>query len=93
MSDLWGEIESLVLDGVPMDSVKGWRLAQLTEIALERLLNQRGTPTRLATSVTEGEVEARNEPPATMRLPAEPNEARWAEELALVLYRAMDRTF
>jgi hypothetical protein len=93
MSNLWVEIEALVLDGVPMNTVQGRRLAQLTEIALTRLLEQRGTSTRLAASGSEQEKNAESARSANMNLPAGANEARWAEELALVLYRAMDRTF
>jgi hypothetical protein len=93
MSNLWMEIEALVLDGVPMDFVQGRRLAQLTEIALTRLLEQRGTSTHLAASGGEQEKETPGTKPATMRLPAHANEARWAEEIALVVYRAVDRTF
>lgn len=92
MSTLWMDIEALVLDGVPMDSVQGRRLAQLTEIALTRLLEQRGTSTRLVAGGDEQEKEAQSTKPATMRLPANANEARWAEEIALAVYRAMDRT-
>ena len=91
MSNLWVEIETLVLDGVPMNSVQGRRVAQMTEIALARLLEQRGTVPQMASG--DGEREARNPSPATMRVPANANEARWAEELALILYRAVDGTF
>ena len=92
MSDLWVEIEALVLDGVPMNAVQGRRLAQLTEIALARLLDQRGTVTQLASGNDEHERRAKNPAPATVRVPSNANEARWAEELALVLYRSIDRT-
>jgi hypothetical protein len=93
MSNLWIEIEALVLDGVPMDSVQGRRLAQLTEIALTRLLEQRGTSTRLAAGGDQQEKGTLDTKSAAMRLPANANEARWAEEIALAVYRAMDRTF
>ena len=89
MSNLWVEIETLVLDGVPLNEVQGRRVAQMTEIALARLLEQRGTVPQMAS----GDGEARSPSLATMRVPANANEARWAEELALVLYRAVDRTF
>jgi hypothetical protein len=92
MSNLWMEIEALVLDGVPMDSVQGRRLAELTELALTRLLEQRGTSTRLAAGGDEQGKETRGMKPATIRLPANANEAKWAEEIALVVYCAMDRT-
>jgi len=93
MSNLWVEIEALVLDGVPMNTVQGRRLVQLTEIALTRLLEQRGTLTQLAADGSEQEKKKDSAKPASMNLPAGANEARWAEELALVLYRAIDRTF
>jgi hypothetical protein len=92
MSNLWVEIETLVLDGVPMNPAQGRRLAQFTEIALARLLEQRGTATRISPGNDEQEREVRKAE-TTMRMPANANEARWAEELALTLYRAMDGTF
>jgi hypothetical protein len=92
MSDLWVEIETLVLDGVPMNSAQGKRLAQLTEIALAHLLEQRGTHTRVSLGRDEERKKVHNPGPATMRAPANANEAKWAEELALALYRVMDRT-
>lgn len=92
MANLWMEIEALVLDGVPVNSVQGRRLAQLTEIALTRLLEQRGV-NRLAAGTEEQEKGAHDKKSATMSLPANANEARWAEEIALAVYRAMDRTF
>jgi hypothetical protein len=92
MSDLWVEIETLVLDGVPMSSVQGRKLARMTEIALARLLEQRGTSTRISSAGDGQEKKARNPAPSTMRVPANANEARWAEELALILYRAVDRS-
>jgi hypothetical protein len=92
MSNLWVEIEALVLDGVPLDAVQGRRLAQLTEIALARLLDQRGTVTRLAALEGKQEKDSQRADLAKMKVPAGANEARWAEELALILYRAVDRT-
>lgn len=92
MSNLWVEIESLVLDGVPLNSMQGRRLAELTEIALTRLLEQRGTSTRGITGSDETDKNVQNQGPQTMHVPANANEARWAEELALSLYRTMDRT-
>ena len=92
MSNLWVEIETLVLDGVPMNPVQGRRVAQMTEIVLARLLAERGTVPRFAPDSAERGKKVRNPGPATMRLPADASEARWAEELAMVLYRAMDRT-
>jgi hypothetical protein len=88
---LWLDIEALVLDGVPLNSVDGRRLAQLTEIALARLLQQRGT-SAIETRATEHEPPPRTNKPIAMSIPSGANEARWAEELALVLYRALDRT-
>ena len=93
MSNLWVEIEALVLDGVPLDAVQGRRLAQLTEVALARLLDQRGTATHLAALEGKQQKETKNARPAKMKVPAGANETRWAEELALILYRAVDRTF
>ena len=92
MNNLWVEIEALVLDGVPMDTVQGRRIAQLTEIALTRLLEQRGTSTRLTVTGSDQGKRTEHAGPTKMSLPAGANEARWAEELALALYRAMDRT-
>jgi hypothetical protein len=92
MSNLWVEIETLVLDGVPLNSVQGRRLAELTEIALTRLLEQRGTSTRGIAGSDETYKKVQNQGPQTMHVPDNANEARWAEELALSLYRTMDRT-
>ena len=90
--NLWIDLEALVLDGVPLDSVQGRRVAQLTEIALARLLDQRGIVTRLASLEEKQSKESRNTKPANMKLPAGANEARWADELAQILYRAVERT-
>jgi hypothetical protein len=91
MSNLWIEIEALVLDGVPLDAVKGRRLAQLTEVALARLLDQRGIATRLSSFGPGKEAKAKNAKPLSMHVPAGASEARWAEELAMALFRAVDR--
>jgi hypothetical protein len=89
MSNLWLEIETLMLDGVPLHPAQGQRIAELTEIALTRLLEQRGTALRNL-----GKDEKGNNPGSqTMHVPRHANEARWAEELALSIYRALDRTF
>ena len=88
MSNLWLEIESLVLDGVPMDAAKGRRFGRLTEMALERLLRDRGTSATLAASEPK---DADAVKAGQMKLPAGANENQWAEQLALVLYRAVDR--
>jgi hypothetical protein len=86
------EIEALVLDGVRMDSTQGRRLRQLTEAALTRLLEQRGAGGQLEDGAMDDE-ESDGKVTGEMRLPANTNEARWAEEIALAVYRAMDRTF
>jgi hypothetical protein len=92
MSNLWIEIEALVLDGTPMDPARGQRLANLTEIALVRLLEQRGTAMRMPGREVAGGSE-HSAKPSTLKIPDGANEARWAEELALILYRAIDRSF
>lgn len=91
MSHLFVDIEALVIDGVPLRSVDGRRLAHVTEIALTRLLQQRGIAAFDAGDPAL-ESDAPNPRSIKMRAPAGANDARWAEELALVLYRAMDRT-
>jgi hypothetical protein len=90
MSNLRLEIETLVLDGVPLNAAQGRRLAELTEIALTRLLEQRGTALRGMGGVDE---KTKNPGSQTLHVPSHANEARWAEELALSLYRALNRTF
>jgi hypothetical protein len=92
MDHFYVDIEALVLDGVPLHAVDGRRLAHLTEIALTRLLQQRGI-SALDAGQREAAPDARDPRPMKMSAPAGANDARWAEELALVLYRAMDRTF
>ena len=42
MRPVWIEIESLVLDGIPLDPARGRRLSALTQAALERLLRLHG---------------------------------------------------
>lgn len=91
MSHLYVDIEALVLDGVPLHSVDGRRLAHLTEMALTRLLQQRGL-TAFDAGHQALAADAPNPRPMKMNAPAWANEVRWAEELALVLYRAIDRT-
>jgi hypothetical protein len=90
MSPLWLEIEKLVLDGVPLSAAQGRRLAQLTEISLERLLLQRGMAARLEDS--EEQEKDKRATQADIHMPVNANEARWAEEIALAIYRAMDRS-
>jgi hypothetical protein len=92
MSNLWVNIEVLVLDGVPLNEAQGRRVAQLTELSLARLLDQRGTVTKIASSPGKEKKDHKSKS-ATMNISPDANEARWAEELAMTLYRAMDRTF
>ena len=90
MNALWLEIEKLVLDGVPLSAAQGRRVAELTEISLERLLQQRGMTARLENS--EEEKKEKRTTQAAIHMPESANEARWAEEIALAIYRAMDRS-
>jgi hypothetical protein len=90
MSQLWVDIERLVLDGVGLDPSKGSRLAAMTQTALERLLRERGISTGLQGGDGAHEREKRSYG-AEMKSQPGPDEARWAEELAEVLYRAIDR--
>jgi hypothetical protein len=93
MSRLWVDIERIVLDGVALDPAKASRLAALTQLALERLLRERGAaglragapaqPQQTRTSRPEGAVVTRSPPAA---------EERWADELAHVICRAIDRS-
>jgi hypothetical protein len=92
MSNLWINIESLVLDGVRLNEAQGRRVAQLTELALARLLDQRGTVTKIAASAGKEKQDHKSKS-TTMNISPNANETRWAEELAMTLYRAMDRTF
>jgi len=91
MSNLWINIETLVLDGVPLNAAQGRRVARLTELALARLLDQRGTVTKIASSGEKGKTDGKSKF-TTMQFSSTANEARWAEELAMALYRAVDRT-
>lgn len=90
MSALWLEIERLVLDGVPLSGAQGRRVAELTEISLERLLQQRGMAARLENG--EEQKKDKRATQADIHVPENANEARWAEEIALAIYRAMDRS-
>ena len=92
MSLLWVEIEALAIEGANLSPARGERLARLTETALARLLAERGSYTRMRSLLAEGQEAAHTHASYKMRAPAEDNEAKWAEELALVLYRAIDRT-
>jgi len=78
------EIESLVLDGVPLDPARGRRLLALTQAALERLLRQRGS------AVPEARPPA-STAPATLAAPRGADETWWAEAIARELQRTLDR--
>ena len=86
MKPLWIEIESLVLDGVPLDSAHGRRLSALTQAALERLLRTRAiaspAPQRRAPAPAT---------PATIAAPAGADDAWWTEAIARELHRILDR--
>jgi hypothetical protein len=91
MSRLWVEIEQLVFDGVALDPAKGRRVAALTEAALERLLRERGTSATMRGDGASLELEQRDHR-AEMESPPAADEARWADALAKVLYRTIDRS-
>lgn len=91
MSQLWVEIEQLVFDGVPLDLAKGRRVATLTEAALERLLRERGLSAAMRGNGGSLELEQRDHR-AEMESPPAADEARWAEALAKMLYRTIDRS-
>jgi hypothetical protein len=85
MKPLWVEIESLVLDGIPLDPVRGRRLSALTQAALERLLRIRGiagsNPRRVPPPAA----------PATIAAPPAADESWWAEAIARELHQILDR--
>jgi hypothetical protein len=90
MNPLWIDIERIALDGVPIDPSKGRRLAALTQAALERLLRNHGISADM--TVAGGHSETRDSK-VEMKSPlAAGDEARWADELATALYRAIDRS-
>jgi hypothetical protein len=91
MSELWVEIEQLVLDGVPLDPARGRRVAVLTQMALERLLRERGVSAALRRSGGSREME-RPGHRAEMKSPPTADEAQWAEGLAKIIIRAIDRS-
>jgi hypothetical protein len=91
MSELWVEIEQLVLDGVPLDPTKGRRLAVLTEMALERLLRERGASAAMRLGGGSREMEQPSHR-AEMKSPPAADEAKWADGLAKILIRAIDRS-
>jgi hypothetical protein len=88
MTHLRVDIESLVLDGAQLEPSKGRRLAALTQRALARLLRDRGVSPPAGAADKEA---AQGKVSATMKSPVGASETRWAEELAEVLYRAIDR--
>jgi hypothetical protein len=90
MSQLWIDIEGLVLDGVLLSPAKGTRLAALTQMALERLLRARGLSTGLRGSGGIQETESQTYGAQMKSSPAD--ERQWADELAEILYRAIDRS-
>ena len=91
MSRLWVDIERVVLDGVALDPSRGNRIAALTQMALERLLRERGTAARLRSGeATPTPHTQPSQGPETKSPPSA--EARWADELAQILYRAVDRS-
>jgi hypothetical protein len=90
MNPLWIDIERIALDGVPIDPSKGRRLAALTQAALERLLRNRGISADM--TVAADHSETRNSKVDMKSPPAGGDEARWADELATALYRAIDRS-
>lgn len=93
MSRLTIEIERMVFDGVALEPAKGRRLVDLTQIALERLLRNRGVSGRLAEPAqAQGPTSGAGikSSPAAMKSPLA-DETRWANELAEILYRAIDR--
>jgi hypothetical protein len=75
MNQLWVDIETLVLDGVPLSPSQGRRLTELTERALARLLEQRGTATRISCIDGAEERQARDPRRESMRAPENANEA------------------
>jgi hypothetical protein len=91
MRELWVEIEQLVLDGVPLDPARGRRIAALTEMALERLLRERGVSAALRRGSGSRETE-RPGHRAEMKSPPVADEAQWADGLAKILIRAIDRS-
>jgi hypothetical protein len=90
MNPLWIDIERIALDGVPIDPSKGRRLAALTQIALERLLRNRGISADLA---VRGDRSNERDSKIDIKSPAATgDEVRWADELASALYRVLDRS-
>lgn len=90
MSQVWVDIERLVLDGVSFGPATGG-IAALTQAELERLLRERGISARLRGGGGTRENEAQTYG-AQMKSSPGADEARWANELAEILYRAIDRS-
>jgi hypothetical protein len=90
MSQLWIDIERLVLEGVSLSPTEGNRLAALTQMALERLLRARGVSAVLRGSGGSQETESQTHGAQMKSSPAD--ERQWADELAEILYRAIDRS-
>jgi len=91
MSALWVDIERIVFDGVALDPPKADRLAALTQIALERLLRERGAAAGRRAGEPAQPRTSRPEQLAVTRSPPAAEE-RWADELAQVICRAIDRS-
>jgi hypothetical protein len=91
MSHLWIDIERIVLDGVALDPAKANRLAALTQMALERLLRERGATAGQRDGATTQPAKSRPDRPTGTRSPAA-QEERWADELAHIIHRAVDRS-
>ena len=89
MSRLWVDIERIVLDGVSIDPAKGHRIAALTQASLERLLRERGVTANVRVGADTDERKTQHQ--GAMRSPPAAD-ARWADELAQILYRAIDRS-
>jgi hypothetical protein len=91
MSELWIEIEQLVLDGAAFDPAKARRVATLTEMALERLLRERGASAAMRRGGASGKTK-RPDHRAEMKTPPAADEAQWADGLARTLLRTIDRS-
>jgi len=90
MNRLSIDIERIVLDGVALDGAKASRLAALTQMALERLLRQRGGAVGQRGGAPTQTPDSRRDQPGA-RTSSAPEE-RWADELAQTIYRAIDRS-
>ena len=89
MRPVWIEIESLLLDGIPLDPARGRRLSALTQAALERLLRVRG----IAGPDPAGNSGRAPQPatPSKIEAPDGADESWWAETIARELHRTLDR--